>query len=158
VVLQALGVWLVPALVWLSGFDSLTGDLGQRTFRFFALRVRRPSFYVGKLLALWATVAAITFVTQAAMVAVTLGEGKATLKQGKASLEMRILEPKGANFSVTPATQSSPQNENKDVSRLTLNLGKGKSQRIAVGFFPHPEAGDPVVELLSKWISAGKLK
>jgi ABC-type transport system involved in multi-copper enzyme maturation permease subunit len=56
-----INIWLAPLLVALLGFDSVAGDLQNRTVRYWTPRTRRSSYFAGKLLGLWATVALATF-------------------------------------------------------------------------------------------------
>ena len=68
-------VWFLPLLVALLGFDAVTGDLQNRSVRFWTVRVRRSSFLVGKFLGLWCLVSLVTFVIDlvADVVAITRG-------------------------------------------------------------------------------------
>jgi ABC-type transport system involved in multi-copper enzyme maturation permease subunit len=68
-------VWLAPLLVALLGFDSISGDLQNRTVRYFTLRTRRSSYFAGKLLGLWAIVALVTLVIHALADGVALSRG-----------------------------------------------------------------------------------
>lgn len=51
-----------PLLVALMGFDAISGDIQHRTVRYWTLRSRRASYFVGKWAGLWATVAIVTLV------------------------------------------------------------------------------------------------
>jgi ABC-type transport system involved in multi-copper enzyme maturation permease subunit len=53
-------IWLTPMLVSLIGFDAISGELQHRSVRYWTIRSRRASFYVGKVLGLWAVVAVVT--------------------------------------------------------------------------------------------------
>jgi ABC-2 type transport system permease protein len=55
-------VWLGPLLVALLGFDLMSSELQHRSVRFWTVRTRRWSYFTGKTLGLWATVALITLV------------------------------------------------------------------------------------------------
>jgi ABC-type transport system involved in multi-copper enzyme maturation permease subunit len=55
-------VWLTPLLVSVVGFDGISADLQYRSVRYWTLRTRRASYYVGKFLGLWAVVAAMSLV------------------------------------------------------------------------------------------------
>jgi ABC-type transport system involved in multi-copper enzyme maturation permease subunit len=57
-------IWLGPALVALLGFDSVSGELQHRTVRYWTIRTRRTSFYVGKVLGLWVVVSLLTLFVQ----------------------------------------------------------------------------------------------
>jgi ABC-type transport system involved in multi-copper enzyme maturation permease subunit len=54
-------IWLTPLLVGVVGFDGSSSDLQSRPVRYWTIRTRRASYYVGKFLGLWAGVAAMTF-------------------------------------------------------------------------------------------------
>jgi ABC-type transport system involved in multi-copper enzyme maturation permease subunit len=53
-------IWLTPLLVSLIGFDGISGELQHRSVRYWTIRTRRASFYVGKVLGLWTVVAIVT--------------------------------------------------------------------------------------------------
>jgi ABC-type transport system involved in multi-copper enzyme maturation permease subunit len=53
-------VWLLPLLVALLGFDAVSGEVQHGTIRFWAVRARRPSYIMGKFVALWALVGIVT--------------------------------------------------------------------------------------------------
>ena len=53
-------IWLTPMLVSLIGFDAISGELQHRSVRYWTVRSRRASFYVGKVIGLWAVVAVVT--------------------------------------------------------------------------------------------------
>jgi ABC-2 type transport system permease protein len=69
-------VWLGPAVVALIGFDAMSGELQYRTVRFWTLRTRRASFYVGKLLGTWTVVSMLTLLVQAFAWAALLSRGE----------------------------------------------------------------------------------
>jgi ABC-type transport system involved in multi-copper enzyme maturation permease subunit len=52
---------LCPFLIALMGFDSVAGDIQHRTVRYWTLRSRRASYFIGKWVGLWATAAVVTF-------------------------------------------------------------------------------------------------
>jgi ABC-type transport system involved in multi-copper enzyme maturation permease subunit len=58
-------IWLTPLLVAIVGFDGISSDLQYRSVRYWTIRTRRASYYVGKYLGLWAAVAIMTFVMHA---------------------------------------------------------------------------------------------
>jgi hypothetical protein len=60
VMMLNLCVWLAPALIWLAGFDAISGEVQHRTIRYWSIRTRRTSYYVGKFLGLWGTVGVMT--------------------------------------------------------------------------------------------------
>jgi len=53
-------IWLTPMLVSLIGFDAISGELQHRSVRYWTIRSRRASFYVGKVLGLWTVIAIVT--------------------------------------------------------------------------------------------------
>jgi ABC-2 type transport system permease protein len=55
-------VWLGPLLVALLGFDLMSSELQHRSVRFWTVRTRRWSYFTGKTLGLWTTVALIMLV------------------------------------------------------------------------------------------------
>jgi ABC-type transport system involved in multi-copper enzyme maturation permease subunit len=68
-----------PALVAILGFDLIAGDLQQRTVRYWAVRSRRSSYYLGKYLGLWAVAATIVVAMNALMWGVCVARSDATL-------------------------------------------------------------------------------
>lgn len=62
VVFFFIAVWLTPLLVTVVGFDGIAADLQYRSVRYWTIRTRRASYYVGKFLGLWASVASMTLV------------------------------------------------------------------------------------------------
>jgi ABC-type transport system involved in multi-copper enzyme maturation permease subunit len=72
-----IAVWLAPLLVMILGFDGISSDLQYRSVRYWTIRCRRPSYYAGKLLALWAIVGLLTFVMQLMIWVVTISNGEA---------------------------------------------------------------------------------
>jgi ABC-type transport system involved in multi-copper enzyme maturation permease subunit len=69
-------IWLGPALVALLGFDAISGELQHRTVRFWTVRTRRVSLYVGKVLGLWAVVSALTFAVHVFIWAIVVARGE----------------------------------------------------------------------------------
>jgi ABC-type transport system involved in multi-copper enzyme maturation permease subunit len=53
-------LWLAPLLVALLDFDSVSGELQHRTVRFWAVRVRRSSYMLGKYFGACLSVLAVT--------------------------------------------------------------------------------------------------
>jgi ABC-2 type transport system permease protein len=68
-------IWFTPLLVALLGFDSISGDLQQRTIRYWAVRMRRWSYFTGKLLGLWLLVATFALVVNLIAGVVALARG-----------------------------------------------------------------------------------
>jgi ABC-2 type transport system permease protein len=55
-----LTIWLTPLVISLLGFDSVSGDLQHKSVRYWTLRTRRWSYFVGKWAGVWATVSMMT--------------------------------------------------------------------------------------------------
>jgi ABC-type transport system involved in multi-copper enzyme maturation permease subunit len=73
-----IAIWLTPLLVTVVGFDSISADLQYRSVRYWTIRTRRASYYVGKFLGLWASVAAMTLAMHAIVWAVMIARIDAT--------------------------------------------------------------------------------
>jgi ABC-type transport system involved in multi-copper enzyme maturation permease subunit len=72
-------VWLVPLFVALLGFDTVAGDLQHRSVRFWTVRTRRSSYFLGKLLGLWATAALLALLLDLVAGGITVSRGYAAL-------------------------------------------------------------------------------
>ena len=80
---------------------------------------------------------------------------RATLAQGKAQLEARILSPEGARFEVISANPPPPQAQQPEVHNLAIRLPTVKGRvRIAVFLSPSGEVQEPRIEPLDAWIEA----
>jgi len=80
---------------------------------------------------------------------------RATLSQGKAQLEARILSPADARFEVVSANPLPPQAQQPDVHNLIVRLRAVKGRvRIAVLLAPSGEVEEPRIEPLKAWITA----
>ena len=75
VVMLFLSVWLAPLLVALAGFDGISGEVQSRAVRFWTVRVRRSSYFVGKFVGIWAVVSIITLLMNMFMWGVSIGRG-----------------------------------------------------------------------------------
>ncbi len=71
-------IWFGPLLVALLGFDAISGELQYRTVRYWTVRTRRASFYVGKVLGLWAVVSALTLLVQVLSWGIVIARGETT--------------------------------------------------------------------------------
>jgi len=73
--LLVMTVWLSPLLVSVIGFDAIAGEMQHRTVRYFTMRSRRASYYIGKTVGLWLVVSTITLVLHSMvwLLAVTRG-------------------------------------------------------------------------------------
>lgn len=65
VVFFFIAVWLVPMLVAIVGFDGISSELQHKSVRYWTVRTRRGSYYVGKFLGLWGVVATLTLAMHA---------------------------------------------------------------------------------------------
>lgn len=74
----ALTVWLTPMLVALMGFDSIAPDIQHRSVRYWTLRTRRWSYFVGKWAGLWLTVSMVTLLMDAMIWILCITRGEAT--------------------------------------------------------------------------------
>jgi ABC-type transport system involved in multi-copper enzyme maturation permease subunit len=72
VILFFIAVWLVPLLVMIIGFDGISADLQHRSVRYWTIRARRVSYYVGKFLALWVIIGLVTLCMQLMIWGVTI--------------------------------------------------------------------------------------
>jgi ABC-type transport system involved in multi-copper enzyme maturation permease subunit len=68
-------IWLAPLLIALLGFDAVAGELQNKAVRFWAVRARRGSYFVGKLLGLWLLVGLAMLVLDAIVCSVALAKG-----------------------------------------------------------------------------------
>lgn len=55
-----LTIWLTPLVISLLGFDAVAGDLQHKSVRYWTLRTRRWSYFVGKFAGVWVTVSMMT--------------------------------------------------------------------------------------------------
>lgn len=70
-------IWLTPLLIALMGFDSIAPDIQHRSVRYWTLRSRRWSYFIGKWAGLWATVSIVTFALDLFVWTVTIVRGDA---------------------------------------------------------------------------------
>jgi ABC-type transport system involved in multi-copper enzyme maturation permease subunit len=78
VLLFWLAVWLTPLLVAILGFDGVPSDVQYRSVRYWTVRMRRGSYYVGKFFGLWLVIGAITLTMHALIWAITIARADAT--------------------------------------------------------------------------------
>jgi ABC-type transport system involved in multi-copper enzyme maturation permease subunit len=69
-------VWIGPALIAILGFDAVSGEIQHRTVRFWTVRSRRASFYVGKVLGLWAVVSLLTLLVHLLVWIIVIARGE----------------------------------------------------------------------------------
>jgi ABC-type transport system involved in multi-copper enzyme maturation permease subunit len=74
-------IWLGPLLIALLGFDTMSSELQHRSVRFWAIRTRRWSYFAGKMLGLWVTVALMTLVINIVAGTVVAAKGYVTAGQ-----------------------------------------------------------------------------
>jgi hypothetical protein len=84
---------------------------------------------------------------------------RATLTQGGARLEARLLAPPGSRFEVVAADAPPPQAQQRDVHNLVVRLPERAGDVRIVVLFTPAEGGLPVpaVEPLENWVAAGRL-
>jgi hypothetical protein len=84
--------------------------------------------------------------------------GRAVLRQGKATLEARILEPAGATFRVVPVSLVPPQKPAPGLKKLLVQVPDTQEVRIAVLLTPGGGGSAPTLEPLTRWLAAGQLE
>ncbi|AKU96620.1 hypothetical protein AKJ09_03284 [Labilithrix luteola] len=77
-VVFAVSLWLVPGVVLLLGFDTVSGDLQHRTIRYWTVRSRRWSYVAGKFFGLWATCSIVALAMHVLIWIVVIARGEAT--------------------------------------------------------------------------------
>lgn len=60
-------IWLTPLMIAVIGFDGISGELQNRTVRYWNVRTRRWAYYVGKVLGMWAVIAVFTLMIHLAV-------------------------------------------------------------------------------------------
>ena len=70
-------VWLAPLLIALMGFDAISPDIQHRTVRYWTIRSRPWSYFLGKWAGLWATVSIVTLAMDAIIWGVCVVRGEA---------------------------------------------------------------------------------
>ena len=68
-------IWLTPLVMAIIGFDGIAGELQNRTVRYWNVRTRRWSYYIGKVLGLWAVVSIFILMIHASVWCVSIGFG-----------------------------------------------------------------------------------
>jgi ABC-type transport system involved in multi-copper enzyme maturation permease subunit len=77
VMMLILTVWLTPLMIALLGFDSIAGDLQHKAVRYWTLRTRRWSYFVGKWAGGWGTIALMTLAMHSLIWIVCIARGEA---------------------------------------------------------------------------------
>ena len=72
-------VWLAPLLIVLMGFDAISGETQHRTVRYWTVRTRRSSYYVGKILGLWTVNSAVWLVMSIVVWIIAAARGEAAI-------------------------------------------------------------------------------
>lgn len=72
-----LTIWLTPLVISLLGFDSVSGDLQHKSVRYWTLRTRRWSYFVGKWAGVWGTVSMMTLAMHALIWLLCIVRGEA---------------------------------------------------------------------------------
>lgn len=70
-------IWLTPMLIALMGFDAISPDIQHRSVRYWSLRTRRWTYFVGKWAGLWTTVSLVTFAMDFIVWVVCIARGEA---------------------------------------------------------------------------------
>jgi hypothetical protein len=82
----------------------------------------------------------------------------ATLRQNGKTLIVRLLSPPKVTFAVEPASAPPPQDPNRGVRKLVIQLDARDATQLAVVFTPGETKSDPPrLTALSKWQDDGKL-
>ena len=81
VVLFTVSLVMIPAVVLLLGFDSVSGELQHRAVRYWALRSRRWSYITGKFIGLWATCSIVALAMHLLIWIVIVARGEAPLSE-----------------------------------------------------------------------------
>ncbi len=76
-VVLLLTIWLTPLVISLLGFDSVASDLQHKGVRYWSLRTRRASYFIGKWAGVWLTVSAMTLTMHAIIWVVCILRGEA---------------------------------------------------------------------------------
>lgn len=79
--LFAVSLVLMPAVVLILGFDSVSAESQHRTVRYWTVRSRRSSYIIGKWLGLWATCGIVALGMHALIWIVCTVRGEAPLAQ-----------------------------------------------------------------------------
>ena len=72
-----LTIWLTPLVISLLGFDTVAGDLQHKSVRYWTLRCRRWSYFVGKFVGVWATVSMMTLAMHSLIWVLCIARGEA---------------------------------------------------------------------------------
>lgn len=72
-----LTIWLTPLVISLLSFDTVSGDLQHKAVRYWTLRTRRSSYFIGKWAGVLATVSMMTFAMHALIWILCIVRGEA---------------------------------------------------------------------------------
>ena len=72
-----LTIWLTPLVISMLGYDTVSSDVQYRSIRYWTVRSRRWSYFLGKFAGLFCTVSAITFAMHLLIWCVCIARGEA---------------------------------------------------------------------------------
>ena len=72
-------VWLTPLLVALMSFDAISAEMQHRSLRYWSVRCRKESLFLGKAFGQWSVVAIVWLILDLVVVIVTVARGQAPL-------------------------------------------------------------------------------
>jgi len=72
-----LTIWLTPLVISLLGFDTVSGDMQHKAVRYWTLRTRRSSYFIGKWAGVFATVSLMTLTMHAVIWVLCIVRGEA---------------------------------------------------------------------------------
>ncbi len=72
-------VWLTPLLVALMSFDAISAEMQHRTLRYWSVRCRKESLFLGKALGQWSVVAIVWLILDLVVVILTVARGQGSI-------------------------------------------------------------------------------
>ncbi len=72
-----LTIWITPLVISLLSFDSVAGDLQHKAVRYWTLRTRRWSYFIGKWAGVFATISTMTLAVHTLIWVVCIARGEA---------------------------------------------------------------------------------
>lgn len=73
-----LTIWLTPLIISMLGYDTVASDVQYRSVRYWSVRSRRWSYFLGKFVGLFFTISAITLAMHALVWVVCIARGEAS--------------------------------------------------------------------------------
>jgi ABC-type transport system involved in multi-copper enzyme maturation permease subunit len=73
-----LTIWLTPLIISMLGYDTVASDVQYRSVRYWSVRSRRWSYFLGKFVGLFLTISAITLAMHTLVWIVCIARGEAT--------------------------------------------------------------------------------